>query len=225
MRPELNATQNNILLAEACRCFSPAIKTMYIRECKSVGTSCRGCLQRGQRRLWSRLLSMQFLQKVWPQGVVTGSKNNLLRTEKRKEKKKNIWLVVMSRVLFVQLQNVWCFIYMGCMCLALTTEKEYSENRFSLLYDYSRQGRGRNALLITPAHWPNAERAFEVWHSEKSQSLSSVVTTFTWEKERDRTPLVKQQLKLWCDLEPPGGCYGKAVCSHSDKHDSSLKWW
>lgn len=57
-----------------------------------------------------------------------------------------------SCVLFVQLQNVWCFIYMGCVCLTLTTEKEYSENRLSLLYDNSRQGRGRNALLITPAH-------------------------------------------------------------------------
>lgn len=44
---------------------------------RCVVTSCSGCLQSGQRRLWSRLLSMQFLQKVWPQGVVTGSKNNL----------------------------------------------------------------------------------------------------------------------------------------------------
>lgn len=51
-----------------------------IRECECGCTSCSGCLHSGQRRLWSRLLSMHFLQKVWPQGVVTGSKNNLLKT-------------------------------------------------------------------------------------------------------------------------------------------------
>lgn len=52
-----------------------------------VCTSWRGCLQRGQRRLWSKLLSMQFLQKVWPQGVVTGSKNSLQKTRKGWERR------------------------------------------------------------------------------------------------------------------------------------------
>ena len=34
-------------------------------------------LHRGHSGLWSRLLSMQALQYVWPQGVVTGCQSNL----------------------------------------------------------------------------------------------------------------------------------------------------
>lgn len=97
------------------------------------------------------------LNAVFTKGVTTGSCDWLKKQpfEDREEGKKALMVSSdESCVLFVQLQNVWCFIYMGCVCLALTTdaEREYSENRFSLLYDYSRQGRGRNALLITPAH-------------------------------------------------------------------------
>lgn len=59
-----------------------------------VCTSWSGCLQRGQRRLWSKLLSMQFLQKVWPQGVVTGSKNSLQKTKKGWERRlRRFWRV------------------------------------------------------------------------------------------------------------------------------------
>lgn len=82
------------------------------------------------------------------------------------------------------------WLYFQC-CVEYLTRRQgrgQNGNGISLLYDYIRKGRGRNALLIkesTPAHWPNAERAFKVWHSENSQSFLSAVTTFTWERVRE----------------------------------------
>lgn len=46
-------------------------------------TSFRLSLQRGQYGVWSKQRSRQFLQNECPQGVVTGSKNNLKSTKIR----------------------------------------------------------------------------------------------------------------------------------------------
>lgn len=86
MWPKLNvvaATQNNILLAEACRCFSTAIKTMYIRECRHL-------LQRLFAEWTAEVVVQTPLYAVFTKGVTTGSCDWLKKQpfEDREEKKK-----------------------------------------------------------------------------------------------------------------------------------------
>lgn len=122
------------------------------------------------------------LYTVFTESVTTGSSDWLEKQPLEDRENKN--LNRSQTVVDVQ------WLYFQC-CVEYLTRRQgrgQNGNRISLLYDYIRKGRGRNALLIkesTPAHWPNAERAFKVWHSENSQSFLSAVTTFTWERVRE----------------------------------------
>lgn len=92
MRPGLNvvaATQNNILLAEACRCFSTAIKTMYYLVMYVTMQKCRHLLQRLFAERTAEVVVQTPLYAVFTKGVTTGSRDWLKKQpfEDREEKK------------------------------------------------------------------------------------------------------------------------------------------
>ena len=139
----------------ACGCMCLCCMWLHV-SVLSVVTSCSGCLQSGQRRLWSRLRSMQFLQKVWPQGVVTGSKNSLRRG--------GMWSTVEVVII------VW---------VVVVDIKQREEMQ-------SDQWLCRRLDLINPGHWPDAEGALKIGHRENTQSFLSALNTSTWNTQRQK---------------------------------------
>lgn len=92
MRPKLNvvaATRNDILLAEACRCFFPHCNknNVYTRVQK-----CWHLLQRLFAERTAEVVVQTPLYAVFTKGVTTGSRDWLKKQpfEDREEKKKSI---------------------------------------------------------------------------------------------------------------------------------------